>query len=147
MTDAAATRAAALRAKAFFESFSRADVDRLDAVYAEGAYFRDPFNEVAGIPGIARLFGAMFEHLDDLRFTILETVADESGAMLTWDMHYRARKWRPHETQSIHGATHLRFAPDGRIAYHRDYWDAADELYAKLPLIGPVMRYLKRRFA
>jgi hypothetical protein len=47
----------------------------------------------------------------------------------------------------IHGATHLRFAPDGRIAYHRDYWDAANELYAKLPLIGPVMRWLRRKLA
>jgi len=28
---------------------------------------------------------------------------------------------------------------------HRDYWDAAGELYAKLPLIGAVMRWLRRR--
>ena len=89
----------------------------------------------------------MFEHLDDVRFTILETVADDGGAMLTWDMSYRVRKWRPHQSQVIHGATHLRFAPDGRIAYHRDYWDAANELYAKLPLIGPVMRWLRRKLA
>lgn len=147
MTETAAVRDAALRAKTFFESISPADVPRLGRIYAEEAYFRDPFNEVTGVSGIARIFGAMFEHLDDVRFTILETVADPGGAMLTWNMTYRVRKWRPHETQTIHGATHLRFAPDGRIAYHRDYWDAANELYAKLPLIGPVMRWLRRKLA
>jgi len=147
MTDPAAVRAAALRAKAFFESIGPADVRRMKALYSEGAYFRDPFNEVTGVSEIARIFGAMFEHLDDVRFAILDTVADERGAMLTWDMSYRVKKWRPHETQTIHGATHLRFAPDGRIAYHRDYWDAANELYAKLPLIGPVMRWMKRKLA
>jgi len=147
MTDATAVRAAALRAKAFFESISPAAVPRMGTIYAEDAYFRDPFNEVIGVSGIARVFGAMFEHLDDVRFTILDVVVDESGAMLTWNMTYRVRKWRPHETQTIHGATHLRFAPDGRIAYHRDYWDAANELYAKLPLIGPVMRWLRRKLA
>jgi len=147
MTETAAVRDAALRAKTFFESISPADVPRLGRIYAEDAYFRDPFNEVTGVSGIARIFGAMFEHLDDVRFTILETVADPGGAMLTWNMTYRVRKWRPHETQTIHGATHLRFAPDGRIAYHRDYWDAANELYAKLPLIGPVMRWLRRKLA
>ena len=147
MNDAGAARAAALRAKAFFESISPADVARLDAIYAEDAYFRDPFNEVTGVSEIARIFGAMFEHLDDVRFTIVETVADPGGAMLTWDMRYRVRRWRPDETRTIHGATHLRFAPDGRIAYHRDYWDAANELYAKLPLIGPVMRWLRRKLA
>ena len=147
MTETAAVRDAALRAKTFFESISPADVPRLGGIYAEDAYFRDPFNEVTGLSGIARIFGAMFEHLDDVRFTILETVADPGGAMLTGNMTYRVRKWRPHETQTIHGATHLRFAPDGRIAYHRDYWDAANELYAKLPLIGPVMRWLRRKLA
>ena len=147
MTETAAVRDAALRAKTFFESISPADVPRLGRIYAEDAYFRDPFNEVTGGSGIARICGPMFEHLDDVRFTILETVADPGGAMLTWNMTYRVRKWRPHETQTIHGATHLRFAPDGRIGYHRDYWDAANELYAKLPLIGPVMRWLKRKLA
>ena len=147
MTETAAVRDAALRAKTFFESISPADVPRVGRIYAEDAYFRDPFNEVTGVSGIARIFGAMFEQLDDVRFTILETVADPGGAMLTWNMTYRVRKWRPHETQTIHGATHLRFAPDGRIAYHRDYWDAANELYAKLPLIGPVMRWLRRKLA
>jgi limonene-1,2-epoxide hydrolase len=131
----------------FFESISPADLRRLGTIYTEDAYFRDPFNEVTGVSEIARIFGAMFEHLDDVRFTILETVADDGGAMLTWDMSYRVRKWRPHQSQVIHGATHLRFAPDGRIAYHRDYWDAANELYAKLPLIGPVMRWLRRKLA
>ena len=47
--------------------------------------------------------------------------------------------------QRIHGATLLRFDADGRISEHRDYWDAAGELYAKLPLIGPLMRWLKHR--
>ena len=32
----------------------------------------------------------------------------------------------------------------GRVAEHRDYWDAAGELYARLPLIGPPMRLLLR---
>jgi steroid delta-isomerase len=145
MTDAAAVRAAALRAKAFFEQIAPADVARIDAAYADGAYFRDPFNEVEGLAAIARVYAKMFEHLDGVRFAIVETVVDAGGAMLTWDMTYRVKRWRPHQTWLIHGASHLRFAADGRIAYHRDYWDAAGELYAKLPLIGPVMRYLKKR--
>jgi steroid delta-isomerase len=45
----------------------------------------------------------------------------------------------------VHGATHLRFAPDGRIRSHRDYWDAAGELYAKLPVLGVLMRMVQRR--
>jgi hypothetical protein len=46
--------------------------------------------------------------------------------------------------QCIRGASHIRFAADGRACYHRDYWDVAEELYEKLPLIGSVMRGLKK---
>ena len=138
-------RAATARVRAFYEHLAPADVDRLEALYAPDAYFRDPFNEVRGLPEIRRIFGQMFEHLDDARFAFVDEAIDERGAFLTWDMTFRIRRLSPAEVRRIHGATHLRFAPDGRIAYHRDYWDAADELYAKLPLIGPVMRWLKRR--
>jgi len=138
-------RAATARARAFYEALAAADVDRLDAVYAPDAYFRDPFNEVRGLPGIRRIFAQMFEHLDECRFTFIDEAVDEGGAFLTWDMTFRIRRLRPQRVRRIHGATHLRFAADGRIAYHRDYWDAAGELYATLPLIGPVMRWLKRK--
>lgn len=45
----------------------------------------------------------------------------------------------------IHGGSHLQLDPSGRILVHRDYWDAAEELYEKLPLIGALMRWLRRR--
>jgi hypothetical protein len=32
-----------------------------------------------------------------------------------------------------------------RVAVHRDYWDAAEELYEKLPVVGSLMRWLKKR--
>jgi steroid Delta-isomerase len=31
------------------------------------------------------------------------------------------------------------------VVFHRDYWDAAEELYEKLPVIGALMRWLKKR--
>ena len=45
----------------------------------------------------------------------------------------------------IRGASHLRYDAAGLVAFHRDYWDAAEELYEKLPLIGSLMRWLKKR--
>jgi hypothetical protein len=49
--------------------------------------------------------------------------------------------------QLMRGVTHLRFDECGRVSYHRDYWDAAEELYMKLPGIGTVMRGLRRAIA
>ena len=45
----------------------------------------------------------------------------------------------------MRGGSHLQYGPDGRITLHRDYWDTAEELYEKLPGVGILMRWLKRR--
>ena len=69
----------------------------------------------------------MFEHLIEPRFTIVETIVDERGALLTWDMTYRIRKLAAgaaaDDPRRVASASSMR---DGRIAYHRDYWDAAE---------------------
>lgn len=139
--------AAVARVRSFYERLTPADLDRLPEIYAANAYFRDPFNEVRGAAAIRTIFEHMFAQLGDCRFEILETLADRHGAMLVWNMTFRFRRLRPDTVQIVHGASHLKFDAGGRIAYHRDYWDAADELYAKLPLIGALMRYLRRRMA
>ena len=37
--------------------------------------------------------------------------------------------------------------PEEAPIWQRDYWDAAEELYEKLPIVGTLMRWLKRRAA
>jgi steroid delta-isomerase len=139
--------AAVERIVAFFEHLAPADAERIGDFYATDAYFRDPFNEIRGVAEIARVFRHMFEQLADCRFEITETVAANNGAFLIWDFTFRVKSWRPGTVHKIQGASHIKFASDGKVSYHRDYWDAAGELYATLPLIGPVMRFLRRRLA
>lgn len=145
MTAAHDIRAGAARVSAFYARMTRADLAQLGDIYAANAYFRDPFNEVRGVPAIRAIFERMFDQLVDCRFRVIETIADPGGAMMTWDMTFRFRRIRPDVLQTMHGATHLRFDTRGRVVYHRDYWDAAGELYAKLPLIGSLIRLLERR--
>ena len=64
---------------------------------------------------------------------------------LTWDFVFRFKRFSPGTWQTVRGGSHLKLNADGRIDYHRDYWDAAEELYEKLPAVGSFMRWLKRR--
>lgn len=132
------------RVVALFETLAQADLPGLRGVYAEDARFKDPFNTVQGLPAIARVFGHMFDTLDAPRFTVLTAVASGDDAFLTWDFDFRTRGSGARALR-IHGASHLRFDAAGRVTLHRDYWDAAEELYEKLPGVGTLMRWLKRR--
>lgn len=127
-----------------FESLGPADVERLGELYTADARFKDPFNDVQGLPAVQRVFRHMFEVLVQPRFVVLEALLDGDRCFLTWDFHFAPRGRPP---MRVHGGSLLRFAADGRVREHVDYWDAAHELYAKLPLLGGLMRWLKRRLA
>jgi len=127
-----------------FESIAPADLARLGGFYAGDARFKDPFNEVQGIPAIEQVFAHMFAALDTPRFVVRDIVVEGDQCFLTWDFLFRFKRFDRAE-QVVHGGSHLRFDAQGRIALHRDYWDAAEELYEKLPLVGAFMRWLKKR--
>lgn len=127
----------------FYETLTPADVARFPEFYAENAWFKDPFNEVSGVHAIQSIFGHMFRQVSNPFFVIGERVVDKHGAMLVWTFHFGLRPWRS-EPLVIRGVSHLKFDPDGKVNYHRDYWDAAEELYTKLPGIGLLMRGLRK---
>ena len=141
----AARSAALTRLVTYWQMLTPDAVNRIADVYAEDAYFRDPFNEVTGLAAIKHIFADMFVRLHDPRFTIIETIEQENSATLIWDFDFRVKALKPSLARRIHGSSHVRFGADGRVNYHRDYWDAAGELYEQLPLVGALMRWLKRR--
>jgi steroid Delta-isomerase len=127
----------------FYESLTPATLPQLRHLYAEGALFKDPFNDVRGQDAIEKIFVHMFGQLAHPRFIVTTRVAQGSDAFLVWDMTFQLRS-KPGEPYSIRGASHLVFTHEGKVSYHRDYWDAAEELYEKLPLLGVLMRWLKK---
>ncbi|MEX6723926.1 nuclear transport factor 2 family protein [Parapedomonas caeni] len=129
-----------------FEALQPATLEALLAFYAEDARFKDPFNEVEGRAAIGAIFRHMFAALEAPRFVVHEQVAAGAQAFLAWEMHYRLRRL-VRAPMVIRGASHLRFDDAGLVTEHRDYWDAAEEFYAKLPFVGGLMRWLARQGA
>jgi len=33
----------------------------------------------------------------------------------------------------------------GKVVEHIDYWDAAEQVYERLPLLGPILRRVRQR--
>jgi steroid Delta-isomerase len=127
----------------FFETIDSGSVSQLAEIYSADVFFKDPFNEVHSLSEVVRIFSHMFEQVASPRFVVTGHVLQGDQAFLTWDFLFRMKRFSTAE-QCIRGATHLRFGTDGKVNFHRDYWDAAEELYEKLPLLGGLMRSLKR---
>lgn len=130
----------------WFEHLTPDTLDQLPQFYAADAEFKDPFNDVRGVESIQHIFRHMFSQVAEPHFVVgsrFSGEGDEGGVMLLWDFHFRTLARRP-QAICVRGASHLRFDASGKVVLHRDYWDAAGELYAKLPLIGGIMRGLQR---
>ncbi|OHX11239.1 nuclear transport factor 2 family protein [Chromobacterium sphagni] len=109
--------------------------------YTDAARFKDPFNDARGLANIQAVFRHMFKTLDQPRFTVIHALRDGDQAFITWDFDfiYAGRKL------GIHGGSHLQFDADGKITLHRDYWDAAEELFEKIPLLGLPVAWLRKK--
>lgn len=128
-----------------FENLSPQGVEALGAIYASDARFIDPFNDVRGLPEIQRIFRHMYQTLENPRFIITERIAQDRQCFLTWEFRFCFTGFKKGQEQCILGGTHLVLNSSGHITSHRDYWDAAGELYEKLPVVGGLMRWLKRK--
>ena len=129
----------------YFETLNPARVARMDDLYAQQVWFKDPFNEVQGLAKVQQIFSHMYVALDRPRFVVTECIVEDHQCSLTWDFEFHFKGRRNAVLQTIRGSSHLKFNASGLVVYHRDYWDAAEELYEKLPLLGSVMRWLKKK--
>ena len=145
MTSPTPTSEAVSRVVAFFEHLKPADLAQLGQFYASNARFKDPFNEVQGLAAIEGIFRHMFAALEHPRFVITGRVEQGAQCFLTWEFRFAFRSYAQGVEQTIRGASHLVLDDAQRISLHRDYWDAAEELYEKLPVLGVLMRWLKKR--
>lgn len=129
-----------------YETISPAALEKLDEHFAPGARFKDPFNDVHGIPAIRHVFARMFQTCSDIEFVVTHSFLEKDRAVLAWTMSFRPnvallrkQRWR------IPGTSLLQFADDGRILEHVDYWDSGSYFYARLPVIGALIRMLRNR--
>lgn len=114
-------------------------------IYAEDVYFKDPFNETKGLNAIYEIFQDMYAKLDDPRFEILEAIGDASVCYVKWRFLFRFKN--ESEEDFFEGVSRLEIDDAGKVISHIDYWDAAEHIYEKLPLIGFLLRFIKRKLS
>jgi hypothetical protein len=142
MTDIA-TKAAAYAA--YFERVSPDNLDELRTLCAPNVRFRDPFNDVRGDDQIVRIFAQMFDDVAEPAFEVVDTATSGLKSYLRWIFRFKNKK--SGKAFSIDGMTEVHFDSDGRVVAHLDHWDAASQLYEHAPVLGRVLRMIRRRLA
>ena len=130
----------------FFEVLSPDDLDRLRFHFDPEARFKDPFNDVQGIDEIRNVFKHMFEVCVYPRIEILDWALRENVAYVQWRFTYSLKQYDS-GVNVIEGVSRIEFGAEGLVTEHIDYWDPAEYIYQKLPVIGGLFRWLKLRLS
>lgn len=128
----------------FFESLTKeSPLESYELFFNEKSTFEDPFQKVEGLDSIYKVFQHMYATLYEPMFRVTEVVENNAVAYIKWDFHFKLSQ--NDEAQSFEGLSRAEFSEDGKIISHIDYWDAAYNVYEKIPLLGSVLRLIKRK--
>lgn len=130
----------------FCREYQRLSPNHLEAlydIYAPDIRFCDPAHEIQGIVLLVAYFERLFTQVTGCRFDIEQVMEQDGEALVRWRMVFCHPRLNGGKEVTVPGVSHLRFAE--QVYEHTDYFDMGAMLYEQLPLLGGVIRALKRR--
>ncbi|MFO1070186.1 MAG: nuclear transport factor 2 family protein [Geminicoccaceae bacterium] len=127
----------------YWETLSPATTGDLRGLARSDLVFRDPFNEIRGVDAVVAMLDRMFRDLGQPRFVVVRIASDGPVSFIRWDFTFELRG-RP---LRIEGVSEVELDGEGRVARHIDHWDAAGQVYERIPLLGGLLRQVRKRLA
>jgi hypothetical protein len=115
----------------------------LDDLYDESVVFIDPIHEIRGLPALREYMTRMYGGVKRCAFEHHSVLVSRREAMLTWTMEMEHKRFRPDRVLRLPGATVIRFGD--KITYQRDYYDLGALIYERVPVLGPIVQWIKKR--
>ncbi|AXX86441.1 nuclear transport factor 2 family protein [Malaciobacter marinus] len=130
----------------FFETINKdTQFEKYNYFFDENSIFQDPFQKVVGVEKIYEVFQDMYEVLYEAKFIVLSHSCDETQSFIHWIFEYKTKK--DSDFNSFEGVSIVKFNDNARVSSHVDYWDAASNIYEKIPLLGFILRLIKKKIS
>nr|WP_010130891.1 nuclear transport factor 2 family protein [Microbulbifer agarilyticus] len=140
--------AAIERLKLLYTDFLAADPAAIASVYAHDVVFRDPVHEVRGLEAMQQYFAGVSQNLQECRFQFDFDAHQQGRGTLWWMMEYRHPRLGGGKLLKLRGASLLEIdQASDRVVRHEDVYDLGAMVYEQVPLLGSVVRSVKRRLA
>lgn len=137
------TPAIVAKFKAMYMTLNKDNLQLLQDVYSDDVVFIDALHEIKGLPALETYFAGMYENLSSSEVEVTDLQCGDGVAYLSWVMRYAHPKLAGGKVIALEGATQIKF--DDKVTYHRDYADMGQMLYEHIPVLGSVIKLVKRR--
>jgi steroid Delta-isomerase len=125
-----------------FENLSPETIENCGEVVSADIRFKDPFNDIRGLVLFKRMLFKTLEDVSDPKFTILDQAHSDFRHYVRWDFEGSVKGLGK---LNLSGMSEISYDDHGLVCEHIDHWDAAEQLYEKLPLLGWPISLIKKR--
>lgn len=134
-------RAAAARVAAAIESAHTDGAAALLRCSSENIRFEDPISRVNGLAGLKRVMDHTWRAVPGSRFKVREQAVVGNKAYTRWSL---VREEGGKEIRLIEAIGESTLDEQGRIMRHVDYWDSVQVLYGRIPVLGWLLKRIRK---
>ncbi|MGO1247506.1 MAG: nuclear transport factor 2 family protein [Oceanisphaera sp.] len=128
-----------------YQQLSGERLSVLREIYAPDIHFQDPAHQIQGIEALVEYFDGLFSNVTQCQFEITQVMEQAPAAFIRWTMTFAHPQLNGGKTVSIPGVSYLEFAE--QVTVHRDYFDLGAMIYEQVPVLGALVKILKRRLS
>lgn len=129
--------------KKYFSNMKSGDYTSLDEIYAESIGFVDPIHKIHGLTNLKEYFQKLDNNVAQGSFLFIDESVIENKAYLSWELSLSLKS--PKKIVKAAGISVLTI--EEKIIEQRDYFDAGELFYENVPILGYVIRMLKRKIS
>jgi hypothetical protein len=131
----------------YWETLTPRSIRLIEKISVMHFRFRDPFHDLQGHDAFEKMLAQSFERSEKISFKTTDVAwgRDAQTAYLRWIVTITTKK--KHQTITLEGMSEVSFDENGMAVNHIDHWDSTSQLFAKLPLIGGLFRWLLQKAA
>lgn len=126
-----------------YENLGAHSLDSLYHLYTEDVYFEDPAHAIQGLKALTSYFEKLFSNVQRCQFRFHNSQCQEDKLFLCWTMTLQHSRLKKGQKIFVEGASLLKVR-DGRVYYHRDYFDLGNMLYENIPILGGLVKQIKK---
>ncbi len=131
--------------KSTYQNMNASNIASIEALYAEQIEFNDPFHQVIGLRALKSYFEELYANVNSVSFEFGDFISKDNQHFIEWVMTVCHPKLNKGEPVHVPGATLFKTDEQQKIVFHRDYFDAGVMLYEQIPLLGKLIKWVKRK--
>jgi ketosteroid isomerase-like protein len=127
-----------------FNQLNKNTIDQLNNFYADDAEFIDPVSHFRGLDRIKKYYANVYKNVESIRFDFKEIQHENQSFYAQWNMTFSAKNLNCGKPFSVEGISVIKFNDQGKVFFHRDYTDLGSMVYERIPLLGSIIRMIKK---